>query len=650
MLQNIRDKTSGWIATFILGTIIVIFGLGFGIQDYLSPQRNNNAAVIEGEGLFLGIRKPTEEITVDEFRKRFEQERQRQMSQQGEAFDNAKFEMIDSKRSILDKLIDEKLILFAAQQEGLGISNAVLAAEVKKMPVFQNEKGVFDIVKYKSFLASNGLTEMQADKLIRDGMQSQIVMNTIVGSSMVSDAEVDALIKLERQTRDLRYLPIPPPVAPVAPPSAAEINAWYKKNSNRYRNEENVTVEYVEINGANLTIANTVDDASLQELYNKRINAFRTADQKMASHIFFAVPKDAPAAVANAALAKANSVAKLARAKGADFAALVTQYSEDEGSKDSGGDLGAVEPGLFDPAFEKAFAALQVGQVSEPVRVADGYDVILYRENVAGEVRSFDEVRPELEVAYFEREREQVLNKTVEQLTDKAYADPKSLPVEAKKLGLTVLRAGPFTRAAGEGLAALEPIRKAAFSDSLKINREISDAIEIAENQIVVMRVVDFKPAGIIPLAQIRDRVQADFIAERATAAAKARAEALQARANKGESLEVLAAELGTKVAEWPMMTRNPPIPQLADVAKTAFGLPRPDAKKNQVGIAKLQANGFALIQVTAIKDGDISSLDAETRKSIRQQLAQARGTAEAQAYIKSLRKQYTVKVIEANL
>ncbi|MGH8106842.1 MAG: hypothetical protein ACREO2_11020, partial [Arenimonas sp.] len=208
----------------------------------------------------------------------------------------------------------------------------------------------------------------------------------------------------------------------------------------------------------------------------------------------------------------------------------------------------------------------------------------------------------------------------------------------------------PFTRAAGEGLAALEPIRKAAFSDSLKINREISDAIEIAENQIVVMRVVDFKPAGIIPLAQIRDRVQADFIAERATAAAKARAEALQARANKGESLEVLAAELGTKVAEWPMMTRNPPIPQLADVAKTAFGLPRPDAKKNQVGIAKLQANGFALIQVTAIKDGDISSLDAETRKSIRQQLAQARGTAEAQAYIKSLRKQYTVKVIEANL
>ncbi len=650
MLQNIRDKTSGWIATAILGTIIIIFGLGFGIQDFLSPQLNNNVALIEGEGLFLGFKKPTEEITADEFRTRFEQERQRQMSEQGEAFDNVKFEMVDSKRAILDKLIDEKLIVFAAQQKGLIVSDAVLAAAVKKMPEFQNEQGVFDLNKYKTFLAGNGLTEIQADDLIRKGMQRQMVPGTIVNSSMASDAEVDAFIKLERQTRDLRYLPIPALLAPQAPPTAAEINAWYKKNSNRYRNEENVTIEYVEINGADLPIAQTADEASLLELYNKNINAYRTADQKMASHIFFAVAKDAPANVANAALAKANNVAKLARAPGADFAALVAQYSEDEGSKDSGGDLGAVEPGLFDPAFEKAFAALQVGQVSEPIRVADGYDVILYRENVAGDVRAFQDVRAELETSFFERERERVLNKTVEQLTDKAYVDPAVLPIEAKKLGLTVSRAGPFTRAAGDGLAALEPIRKAAFSDALKVAREVSDAIEIAENQIVVMRVVDFKPAGVIPFAQIRDRVQADFVAERTSAAAKVRAEALQARANKGESLEALATELGSKVAEWPMMPRNPPIPQLADVAKTAFSLPRPDAKKTQIGIAKLQADSYALIQVTGIKEGDISALDADTRKSIRKQLAQARGSVEAQAYIKSLRKEYTVTVIEANL
>ena len=200
MLQNIRDKTSGWIATAILGSIIIIFGLGFGIQDFLSPQVNNYAAVIEGDGLFLGFRKPHEEISPDQFRTRFEQERQRQMSAQGEAFDNAKFEAMESKRAILDKLIDEKLIIFAAQQKGLNISDSVLASAVKKMPEFQNEQGAFDVLKYKTFLAGNGLTEVQADRIIRDGIQRQMVLGTIVNSSMASDAEVQAYIKLERQT------------------------------------------------------------------------------------------------------------------------------------------------------------------------------------------------------------------------------------------------------------------------------------------------------------------------------------------------------------------------------------------------------------------------------------------------------------------
>ena len=650
MLQNIRDKTSGWIATVILGTIIIIFGFGFGIQEYLSPQVNNYVAKIEGEGLFLGFKKSSLDIGADEFRSRLEQVRQREMAEQGEAFDAAKFETVDSKRAILEKYIDEKLIVFAAQQKGLKISDPVLADAVKKMPEFQNEQGAFDILKYKSFLAGRGLTETQADELIREGMQRQMVPSTIVSSSMASEAEVESYIKLERQTRDLRYLPIPALTVPQSVPTVAEINAWYKKSSLRYRSEDKVTIEYVELNGANLPVGTTVDDATLRDLYNKKINAYRTADQKMASNIFIAVAKDANASIANAALAKANNVAKLARAPGADFAALAKQYSEDEGSKDSGGDLGAVEPDLFDPAFEKAFASMQVGQVSDPVRGADGYNVILYRENVAGDARAFEDVRSELENSYFETERERALSDRVSKLLDKTYNDPSALAVTAKEMGLTPLRGGPFTRALGDGLAALEPIRKAAFSDALKVNREVSDAIEIAENQIVVMRVVDYKPASTIPLIEIRERVEADFIADRASAAAKVRAEALQARANKGESLEVLAAELGGQVAEWPAMPRNPPIPQLTEVAKTAFALPRPDPKKINIGIAKLQADSYALIQVTAVKEGDISTIDAETRKTIRKQLAQARGSVEAEAYMKSLRKEYKVTVIEANL
>ena len=65
--------------------------------------------------------------------------------------------------------------------------------------------------------------------MIRDDMQSRMVPGALVNSSMASDAEVEAFIKLERQTRDLRYLPIPAPAAALAAPTAAEVEAWYKK-------------------------------------------------------------------------------------------------------------------------------------------------------------------------------------------------------------------------------------------------------------------------------------------------------------------------------------------------------------------------------------------------------------------------------------
>ncbi len=650
MLQNIREKTSGWIATFILGTIIVIFGLGFGIQDFLSPQIKSDVATIESEAKFLGFGKDSEQISQTEFRERFKQLRDREMAQQGEAFDVDKFDGAESKREILEKLVDEKLILFAAKQKGLLVSDAMLADAIKKIPLFQNEQGVFDVLKYKNFLAGNGLTEVEADKMIGEDALRQILLGSIIGTSVASDAEVDAFYKLDRQTRDLRYLVIPAKADELAAPVAAEVDAWYKKNSSRYRSEEKVSIEYVELNAASFPVAETADEIALRDLYEKNINAYRTAEQKMASHIFFAVAKDASATTANAALAKANNVLKFARTPGADFATLAAQYSEDAGTKDSGGDLGPVEAGLFDPAFEKAFSDLQVGQISNPVRTADGYALILFRESIAGEARSFEEVRAELEARYFENERERALSDRVSDLLEKAYSDPNTLAASAKKIGLTALRAGPFTRTQGEGLAALEPIRKAAFSAPLKVNREVSDAIEIAEGQIVIMRVVDHKPVADVPLAQIRDRVQADFQADRLEKASLKRAEAFQARANKGESLDAIATEIGAQVAVWPMMTRNPPIPQLADVAKAAFALPRPDAKSKQVGVAKLQGDSYALIEVVAVKEGDISGLDAEARKNTRLQFAQARARAEIDDYVKALRKQYKVTVVEANL
>src|SRR5690606_24329731 len=62
--------------------------------------------------------------------------------------------------------------------------------------------------------------------------------------------------------------------------------------------------------------------------------------------------------------------------KGDDFAALVKEYSVDEGSRDNGGDLGVLIKGTFSEAFEAAAYALEEGEVSAPVETESGIHFI----------------------------------------------------------------------------------------------------------------------------------------------------------------------------------------------------------------------------------------------------------------------------------
>ncbi|MEO8162063.1 MAG: hypothetical protein ABI588_11655, partial [Arenimonas sp.] len=113
---------------------------------------------------------------------------------------------------------------------------------------------------------------------------------------------------------------------------------------------------------------------------------------------------------------------------------------------------------------------------------------------------------------------------------------------------------------------------------------------------------------------------------------------------------DAIAAEVGRTVSNVPSMTRQPPNPELAPLVEAVFRLPRPVAGHNDFELAKLAPDHYALVSVTAVKEGDLTGLDAATRESLRKQLAGARGQVEARAYMQGLRKQYTIKVSEDRL
>jgi peptidyl-prolyl cis-trans isomerase SurA len=75
------------------------------------------------------------------------------------------------------------------------------------------------------------------------------------------------------------------------------------------------------------------------------------------------------------ARALAEQIAKSAKEPGADWSALA-QNTDEPGSKETGGDLGAFQRGQMVPAFERTAFALSVGQVSEVVQTPFGFHII----------------------------------------------------------------------------------------------------------------------------------------------------------------------------------------------------------------------------------------------------------------------------------
>ena len=661
MLQKLRDKSSGWLATTVLGILVVPFAF-FGMEQYLFQNNDNFAAKIEAPPAWwpsapafwpVTMLWQRDEISVDEFRNQFQQERQQQRQQQGDAFDPSVFESLDNKRKVLDSMVDQRVLRMAADRSGIAVGDAQVREEIENIPAFQVD-GKFNAQQYQIVLQSQvpprSPREFQED--VRGSIKQSLIPTQVAASSFLTDAELDRLLRLTGETRDVGFVVLNLPAADTAPVTDAEVQAWYSAHASAYRAPETVTLEYVDLDASRLDVPAPTEDA-LRARYQQQQAHAAGADQRLASHILVKVDANANEAAWKAAEAKAKQIAEQARQAGADFAALARADSDDDGSKSAGGDLGWVEKGAMPKPFEDALFAMQAGQVSDPVRTEFGWHVIQLREIKAGTQATFEQVRDQLAKEQADADRERAYNDLTGKLVDEVLKNPTTLTAAAKLAGQPVLRLGPIARGVRPdpktGLAGNAALLRSAFNQTLIEDGTVSDPIEVGPDHSVLVRVAQHSPARALKLAEVRDRVVAAIRADRAAKAADAAATSLLADVRAGKPLQDLATARGLSLANIPGVPRGAPVPDI-DVADAMFRAPVPAPGKASADKARMADGRFVVFTVSKVTPGDPTQATPEQRIQMRQQIADAAGYGEATSMVKELRRKMKITVAEDRL
>jgi foldase protein PrsA len=149
----------------------------------------------------------------------------------------------------------------------------------------------------------------------------------------------------------------------------------------------------------NVYLSAKVSDGTLRDDYIHGLAA-HNFDNATVSHILISLTlADGTKRTAEDALKKANEVEAKLNA-GEDFAALAKQYSDDPGSKDSGGQYPSTNVNGWVPEFKQAVIELPIKKISGPVLSQFGYHIIRVD---ARSLSTFDEVKESLRDTYVQK-------------------------------------------------------------------------------------------------------------------------------------------------------------------------------------------------------------------------------------------------------
>ncbi len=620
MLQDIREKFTGWIALAILGLIALTFVFVGVTPGFVG---SSYAAKVDGEKIGAGY---------------FEQAYRRQLQQNPQLAELGDTLRLQVRRAVLENLIHEQLLRNYLDDAGYRIGNRQLTDYIQRTPDFQVD-GVFDLATYHEVLAANGLDAARYEAAQRQTLREQQLQLAIGASALVTPAEYRRYLNLVAEQRVVSVAELgQEAVSDEIEVDETMIAEYYDANPTLYQLPESADIEFIAIRRADIAAAVEIGEQALAEYYEDQKYRFEQDERRQARHILILAGDDAEAA-------EAKTRELLARIEaGESFETLAAEFSEDGGTAGDGGDLGVLTRSQFSTeALGSAVFSMQPGELRGPVETEFGFHIVRLDDVVGQGSLPLDQVRGELLAELRDREAEDTFRDLERAVSDALFdtddirtiAEATGLPVETAS-GITRIDAGPF----GSNQAAIDAI----FLDRVLMEGAVTDIVELDVDTSAIFRVTGHTPATRQPLDDVRDRIEAALLAEQAEALLAERAAQIVAAVEAGEDFAAVAEASGAAVSEPRLVGRqDPQIDQ--SLLFEVFAAPKPAIGAPVTGQVRNAAGGYSIYRLDAVLPGRPESIPLAERDAGKQLLAQQSGQGDYIAFVRALREDANVVV-----
>ncbi|MDH3578263.1 MAG: SurA N-terminal domain-containing protein [Gammaproteobacteria bacterium] len=612
MLQNIREKFTGWIAISILALIgfsFVFVGLNYSFigQSY--------AAKVDGV-----------DISVAQFENAYREQMQAnpQLAQLPPEYRQ------QLRGNILEQLIQQRVIDNYLDKAGYQISDRDVTAMIQRAPEFQVD-GKFDIETYRTLLAQAGYEPAQFEAAQRLSLRRQQLQRAIRGSALVSPAQYRRFLNLAAEQRVVTMATIDPEaVANEVAVTDEMITAYYDDNPMLYQLPETADVEYVEISRSDVAATVAVSEQDLQEYYESNEDRYLQDEQRQARHILIPFGDDEDAAEATA-----RELLDRARA-GESFEDLAREHSADGGTATQGGDLGVLTRSQLPGELGGSIFSMDEGAIEGPVKTDFGYHIVRLDRILERGPLPLDQVRGELITELQDQQAESQFRELERTLSD-ALFDATDIRTVAKAVGSEVKTATGVTRSGGGDFGSSQAAIEAIFDESVLAGDLLSEIIELEGNRSAVFTVTKHVAAQRQPLDAVRETIAETLKGQQAELLMAEKAGQMLAALDAGEDFTTAAESIGATVEAPTVVSRNAEEFDQS-VAVAVFTALKPTSDKPTRGSTRNDQGGYTVYSLDAVMPGRPESIPLAERDAGKTQLVDQSGIGDFVAFVQALR------------